>query len=143
MTDEKKDGDHLIYQYMKPKAEVIKIVLQMFVGLFIFIFLAMKLLIDAGVEPNLDAIYETLKAAKLLSVVAYGLGVSATIELAYMLFTPGPDEVIDPLLMGLASTVLLLMSKADLLSWQLGLGILFIVAAMAGLFYLRPKVLKT
>jgi len=55
-----------------------------------------------------------------LDMVAYALFFSSGIELAYMLFTPDPDEVLDPLMMGLAATVLLGVSKMDFSNVQEG-----------------------
>jgi hypothetical protein len=45
-----------------------------------------------------------------LNGIGIGLAAAAAIELAYTLFTDGPDEALDPLMLGLASTLLLKLS---------------------------------
>jgi hypothetical protein len=64
--------------------------------------------------------------------------VSAGIELAYMLFTPGPDEAVEPLILGLASAALLTASK-DSLGVPDAAVIGIACLAMALLFYVRKK----
>jgi len=53
-----------------------------------------------------------------------------------MLFTPGPDEAIDPVMTVLAAAILLGIGKIDFSTIQLGQGVsLFLAtAALAGLF---------
>jgi hypothetical protein len=48
----------------------------------------------------------------LFLTTAVGLGLAAAVELAYTLFTPGPDEAIEPLLLGVSATLLFLVSGA-------------------------------
>jgi len=43
----------------------------------------------------------------ILTWVGKALIFSAAIDLAYMLFTPGPDEAIDPVIVAMAATVLI------------------------------------
>lgn len=50
---------------------------------------------------------------QLLGGIGLGLAASAVIELAYTLSTPGPDEVLDPLMLGLASSMLLVVGGID------------------------------
>ncbi len=72
-----------------------------------------------------------------LKIIAYGLFFSTGVDLAYMLFTPGPDEAIDPVMTGLAAAILLGVGNiSDYSQLQLKHGvILFLaVAALAGLF---------
>jgi hypothetical protein len=46
-----------------------------------------------------------------VAVFASALAVAAAIELAYTLFTPGPDEALEPLMLGLSSGILFLISE--------------------------------
>jgi transcriptional regulator with XRE-family HTH domain len=48
-----------------------------------------------------------------LSIVGYGLAVSAAVELAYTFFTKGPDEALDPLILGVSSFTLIAISIFD------------------------------
>src|SRR5579862_7101183 len=45
-----------------------------------------------------------------LRTVASGLALAAVVELTYTLFTEGPDEALDPLILGLSSFILLKLS---------------------------------
>jgi hypothetical protein len=48
-----------------------------------------------------------------LRLVGYGLAVSAAVELAYTFFTRGPDEALDPLILGVSSFTLIALSEID------------------------------
>jgi len=77
-------------------------------------------------------------AASVL-VIASALAVAAAIELAYTLFTPGPDEALDPLMLGLSSGILFLITEnannklsvavqfSAVLLGVLALGVLFVI----------------
>jgi hypothetical protein len=60
-----------------------------------------------------------------LDLIAYGLFFSSTgVDLAYMLFTPGPDEAIDQVMTGLAGAILLSLGKFDFTKLQLEKGVI-------------------
>jgi len=48
-----------------------------------------------------------------LQIVSFGLAISAGIEMAYMLFTPGPDEAVEPVILSLAAATLYGLSVID------------------------------
>ena len=62
--------------------------------------------------------------------------VSTGVDLAYMLFTPGPDEALDPVMTGLAAAILLGVGQLDFSKIQVGQGVALFLAAgsLAGLF---------
>ena len=74
-----------------------------------------------------------------LDIIAYGLFFSTGIDLAYMLFTPGPDETLEPVMTGLAAAILLGLGKLDLSQAPVEHGIVLFLAAaaLAGLFATR------
>jgi hypothetical protein len=80
-----------------------------------------------------------LVAKSPLELVGYALVLSAGVELAYMLYTDGPDEALDPLILGLAAAALLAVSqiKTDKASWEIALLILVLSAAVGFLLYIR------
>jgi hypothetical protein len=91
--------------------------------------------------------------ANILDIVGGVLAYAAAIELAYMLVTPGPDEAVQPLILGLASVVLSIASRAESLIASTNIGsntgllnasisIGFIVVAISILFYLRARFLR-
>ncbi|EMF0745076.1 hypothetical protein V2E82_002440 [Klebsiella aerogenes] len=55
---------------------------------------------------------------KTLVYVASALAVSCGIQLAYMLITDGPDEAVEPLMLGIASTILLILSDSNAQNWS-------------------------
>lgn len=75
----------------------------------------------------------------VLVIIATTLAVAAALELAYTLFTPGPDEAIDPLMLGLSSILLYLISTLTSLTWTAGISILLFAIALGLLFAIRKK----
>jgi hypothetical protein len=92
------------YDWLEPKALIVKTYLQMMVGIAIAVLLFAYLV---GWNPL------KIEGKNPLSIVSYGLMFAAGIELAYMLFTRGPDEAVDPVILGLASALLLELSQGD------------------------------
>jgi hypothetical protein len=79
---------------------------------------------------------------KTLEIVAKALAYSAGIDLAYMLLTPGPDEAIEPLILGLASAILFSISSIGEINIKLALEIGIYVLILAGLFVLKARFIK-
>jgi hypothetical protein len=65
--------------------------------------------------------------------------VAAAFELAYTLYTPGPDEALNPLLPGTSSAFLFLASKDTQLDWQFGFAAALVTLALYGLFKIRER----
>ena len=129
-------------------AENVKILIQMFIGIVLVLFLLLKVFGNINVfhpflqtSPRVPSnVVEGLQSLAMLNpleIVAYGLYFSTGIDLAYMLFTPGPDEAIDPVMTGLAATILLGIANIDFAHLQgliLQVITLFLaVGALAGL----------
>jgi hypothetical protein len=74
-----------------------------------------------------------------LTIVGYALQFSAGTELAYMLFTPGPDEAIEPLIFGLAATALIEISDGNNETYKSALLLLVLVASVGFLFWVRER----
>ncbi len=75
-----------------------------------------------------------------ITVIASALAIAAGIELAYTLFTPGPDEALDPLMLGLSSGILLLVTMPTDSSLSVATqfsGVLLGVVALGVLFLIR------
>jgi hypothetical protein len=75
----------------------------------------------------------------IVSAIAYALAVAAAIELAYTLFTPGPDEALDPLMLGLSSALLVLVTREGSSPVARFSGVLIGVAALGALFFIRHR----
>jgi DNA-binding XRE family transcriptional regulator len=92
-----------LYGKVQPPAEFFKGLIQIAIGIVV-IFLFARQCIS----------YKHIKIVhSALSLVAYGLAVSAAVELAYTFFTKGPDEALDPLILGVSSFTLIALSEID------------------------------
>ncbi|WP_336759039.1 hypothetical protein [Aeromonas hydrophila] len=111
-TSSKKLADKL-YEYAKPKVEVVRVLLQFSVGLFIFYTILLKIFQFADVKFEYLFLSEKLYDKAFLSIIGGSLLVSSAIELGYMLFTPGPDEAIDPLILSITASALIALSEVE------------------------------
>jgi hypothetical protein len=123
-----------LYQ-SKPWAYGVKVFLQMLVGIGAVVDIGMhvahSVATRAGTAPLAPSATTSVK------VIAYALAVAAAIELAYTLFTPGPDEALDPLMLGLSSGILLLITAGGVPVVAQFSGVLIGVVALAALFLIR------
>ena len=99
-----------LYRKAKPWAYGIKVFLQMIVGVGAVIDIAWHversvISTHKGGAPFAPNIMTSV------AVIAPALAVAAAIELAYTLFTPGPDEALEPLMLGLSSGILFLITQ--------------------------------
>ena len=154
-TNEQKNW---LYSASEPVANDIKVALQFLVALVIVGVIIVKISLSiAGVEYNDDMFYVNdpkliiyLANNNLLLLVGQALAVSASIELAYMLFTPGPDEAIDPVILGIAAAALVALSENNphwedailVLSFSVGLYILFHLRSKLGIGEVSEKINK-
>jgi hypothetical protein len=113
------------------KALVAKAVLQMLVGLAMVVGVGVRLFHDRHLS---------LHAAQrgVFDVIGVGLAVAAALELAYTLFTHGPDEALDPALLAVSAALIIqLGADIDGLTWTDAATTCLFVAALAGLFAVR------
>jgi hypothetical protein len=78
-------------------------------------------------------------ATVILNLAGSALAVATVVEPAYTLFTPGPDEVLDPLALGLSATILLLVAGMTELKLETAAAALVLVIALAALFAIRKR----
>jgi hypothetical protein len=84
--------------------------------------------------------YTALYASKhALLIISVSLAVAASLELAYTLFTPGPDEAVDPLILGISAVFLYLASGLDSLSWTGGVSVVLFAVTLGILFAVRQR----
>ncbi|WFW59116.1 hypothetical protein NFJ76_15190 [Citrobacter freundii] len=85
---------------------------------------------------NLPQLINFTLKFKTLMYVAAALALSCGIQLAYMLVTEGPDEAVEPIMLGIASTILLVLSSSDAGAWDLNkfLAILVLVICLPVLY---------
>lgn len=82
-----------------------------------------------------DTLAHSTFMAHLLSIrtfqyIGKALGISAGIDLGYMLFTEGPDEALTPLLLGVSSAAFLTISEHPDNNWTVGIYVLCILILM-------------
>ena len=135
----------LPYKLFQPWAQFVKILAQMVIGLTLFLALIIKPFLHAFFPQSMWLIYPVIINTPTLTIVSWGLALSAGIELSYMLFTPGPDEAVEPLILGFASAILLLISENDKIenaSWEYALLILCYSGVLSLLFFVKNKFVK-
>jgi hypothetical protein len=124
----------LPYKQLAPVAQIIKAFLQMIIG-SVAVFVILSHIWAARGQP-ID-VAETQEM--IFSRIGLALGLAAAIELAYTLFTHGPDEALDPLMLGVAAALLLQLGKVEEFDYREGIATLLYVASLAGLFAVRKK----
>jgi hypothetical protein len=73
----------------------------------------------------------------VFQVIADALAAATVVQLAFTLFTPGPDEALDPVLLAIASALLLQLGNVTQFHWQDGLAVLLYGTALGSLFIVR------
>jgi len=94
------DHGHPKYNDWEPVAKTIKISIQMIIGFLLVSLLTSKFGFNAFQcgYPSWLVYLKSIHSLPVLEIVSTALAYSTGIELAYMLFTPGPDEAIEPLI---------------------------------------------
>lgn len=133
---------HFLYEKFEEPARTAKIASQMVIGLVISIFLVLKLGFHVFQVSCPWSIVQFLIDNDVLKIVGIGLGFSAAVELAGMLFTDGPDEAVEPVIHGLASAILITVSHHGDVRWEAALFVLASGAIIGLLFYVRSQYLK-
>ena len=140
-----------IYDWVDPKAEVLKTILQLLIGTYIFTSLLLKgfwfLFPDSAPGPSAWVFFACICKLSTLKIISEAMLASAAVELGYMLFTRGPDEAIDPLIIATTGSALLVLSVTQeeplgSAYFEDAIVVLLFVAALLCLFYLRYKCRK-
>ena len=131
------------YDFWRPRILRCKIVFQMAIGTTIALLLVIKALSHSAYlhdffELNLPVPAQLAWEHKTLEIVAKGLAYSAGVDLAYMLFTPGPDEAFEPVVLALASGVILLASE-EAIRWEQSVGALVLSIAIGVVWAVKKK----
>ena len=93
-------------------ANIVKTILQMLIGVVVLIVVLLHLIESLNPAWGFP-IFQEMYKAEILAIIGYALLYASAIELAYTLFTPGPDEAVEPLITGLAAVILLGIAKID------------------------------
>jgi hypothetical protein len=123
------------YRTVGEKARFYKALVQMAIGAAGAVIVSIRLIVDI-VGRGLDA---THASEHLFINIGLTLGLAAVVELAYTLFTHGPDEAIDPIMLGLAAALLVQLGQVGVFDLKQGLAAMFYVIALGGLFLIRKR----
>lgn len=117
-----------VYARARPYAAILKASLQMLVGVIAVSVVGWQVLFFSVKDPT------TL----ILDGISIGLAAAAALELAYTLFTPGPDEALDPLMLALSATLLLKLTQlTSSVSMGEAVALLLLGLLLAALFATR------
>ncbi|RTF26417.1 hypothetical protein D9B84_01935 [Serratia marcescens] len=83
---------------------------------------------------------EHILAINTLQYVAKALAVSCGVQLAYMLVTDGPDEAVEPLMLGIASAILLILSSTSEWDFNHAVAIFLLVLTIPMLYLIAKKI---
>jgi hypothetical protein len=123
-----------LYDHLRGPAQGVKVLLQMIVGIVGAIIVIVSALGDIHAHtPPVDVGHH------VLAVIAVSLAVAASLELAYTLFTPGPDEAVDPLMLGISAVFLYLVSKQEEFTWTIGVAATLFAVTLGILFAVRQR----
>lgn len=99
-----------LYDRFGPRANKIKIFLQMLVGVILTVVIIVYIAIYVIEFFIPHKSQNPLTDVSILTIVGVALAISTAFELAYTLFTDGPDEAVNPVITGIAAGILLLIS---------------------------------
>ena len=129
-------------------ARKIKAALQMAIGLYALGWLAWAFYLSSHIQncvspsnavPNVSQqlCYFIPSAGVIFKVIADALAAATAVQLVFTLFTPGPDEALDPALLALAASLLLQLGKVEKFSLEEGAAIVLYSVALGILFLVR------
>jgi hypothetical protein len=123
------------YRSAGPKARYLKAILQMIIAFTAMIGLGIWLIAMMRGDDNLPSAGELSDG--LFTGIGLALAGAAVIELAYTLYTDGPDEALNPVMLGVAAALLIQLGRVEKFDiWQAGAALLY-VTALGGLFAIR------
>lgn len=130
-------------------AKWVKAAIQMLIGIYAVGWLALSFILSSripncvtsssahAIGPHAQFCYLIPTANIMFQIIADALAASTVVELAFTLFTPGPDEALDPVLLAIAAALLFQLGKVSTLHWQDGLTIILYSLALGALFVVR------
>jgi hypothetical protein len=138
-NDSTKDAEKptKVYRHFSPRAQFFKALTQMIIG-------GVAAIVVISLAIDLIAHHHTGNDIQnhVFTTIGVALAISAGIELVYTLFTPGPDEALDPLMLALSAAIILQLNKlANFDLKQAGAAVVYI-AALAGTFAIRKYLSK-
>ena len=134
-----------LYRFAARPAYLIKVICQMLTGLGIAIALIAKVymfvLTDYQCAADINTLGNRIRCGNTLAIMAYGLALSAGFEMAFRMFREGIAGAIDPLIVGVCSAFLLIISSLSLdnASWQVAMLLASLTLSVAALLFCRER----
>lgn len=128
--------DDRLYAWIAPKAKPLKAVIQMAIAVLAVTRLGAYMWHGhAWWGPRFTSVDDSL------GLIGRALAAATVVELAYTLFTDGPDEVLDPLMLGISSFLIIELGQTHL-TWGTGLGLLLTAITLGLLFAVRQRFIE-
>lgn len=130
-------ADHF-YAWIAPKAKLLKAGIQMLIGVLAVARLSAYMWHrHAWWGPRFTS------ADASLALIGRALAAATVVELAYTLFTDGPDEVLDPLMLGISAFLIIELGETGThIAWGTGLGLLLTAITLSLLFAVRQRFIE-
>lgn len=136
--DEDYDPGDFIYSLAERPGRVIKSLIQMAIAIWALIELVSQFGWSQRHPSCVQAFcYSIPKASDILTLTGDALAAAAAVELVYTLFTSGPDEALDPLMLGLSSAALLSLGQVTGFDVKQGAAMILYALALGILFFTR------
>jgi len=126
------------YDFVEPWAKWIKTLLQMIIAVWTLVYIGRMLHRDVGIPRGGESAATIGDTVLLASGI--GLAIAAAVELAYTLFTDGPDEAITPLRLGVSAAGLITVSGTGFKLTPSSAGaLILVILALALLFEIDKR----
>lgn len=134
---------------LQSAARRVKAVLQMAIGLYALGWLAWAFYRSGHSQncitpsnhtydaPLQQLCYSIPAAEVVFKAMADALGAATAVQLAFTLFTPGPDEALDPVLLALAAALLLQLGSVSGFKWGDGIAVVLYSIGLGVIFMIR------
>lgn len=136
-----------LQRFFSRPSYLVKVICQMIIGIGIAIALIAKVymivLTDLQCLADTQTLGNKIRCGNTLAILAAGLALSAGFELAYRLFSEGIQGAIDPLILGVCSAILLMISALaiETASWEVALMLTSLTFTVAALLFCRERFL--
>lgn len=134
-----------LYRFAARPVYLVKVICQMLIGIGLAIALIVKIymfiLTDLQCMSDTISLGNKIRCTDTLAIMAYGLALSAGFELAYRMFGEGIHGAIDPLIVGVSSAFLFMVSSLTLekVDWQVALLLTSLTLTIGALLYCRER----
>jgi len=134
-----------LYRFAVRPAYLVKVICQMVLGLGLALaFIAkiyMFVLTDHQCLADTHTLGNSIRCTNTLAIMAYTLALSAGFELAYRMFSDGIQGAIDPLIVGVSSAFLLIVSSlpSENVNWQIAMLLTSLTLTVGALLYCRER----